>query len=127
MTVNINPLKLQHELEAAGFPVCSVRSVDPAVSLQPVADYTRPLSAQEQDQASAIIQAHDPSPEVQAADEKDQWQAISLQVKNLQSALDLVAGKMTSAGLITADESKKVAGALSSEQTAGSTPIQTVT
>ena len=51
----IRPVLLHYELENAGLPVVSVRTGEP------IADYSRELTAEEQATASAVIAAHDPN------------------------------------------------------------------
>ena len=123
----INILKLHLELQAAGFPVCSVRDVDPLTCGQPVADYTRPLGAVEQDAAAAVIAAHNPDTDPLPASEKEQISALSNQVDNLQAALDLVTSRMVSGKLMTAAEVQSLAQPVSGEAANVSKPIQTVT
>jgi hypothetical protein len=56
----INIIKLHKELEAAGLPVVSVRSVEP------YADYGRPLTPAEDLAAKEIVLNHDGKGEVEA-------------------------------------------------------------
>lgn len=55
MEKNCNPEKLHQELERAGLPVVSV-------DIFANAEFSRPLSEQEQQTAKQIIQNHDPDP-----------------------------------------------------------------
>ena len=71
---------------------------------EPVADYSRPLSASEQDKAAEIIRCHDPTPQKEAVGVEEQLALLSETIKTYQSTLNLVVSKLAAGGLISEDE-----------------------
>lgn len=90
-----NIQKFHQELLDAGLPVCSVRQGEP------LADFTRALSAGEYAQFTQLLAAFIDEPDPATPNLQEQIAALSAQVAALQSAQGLIAQKLVAGKIMT--------------------------